>query len=152
MALQIILWPAPAHAAETFPALVVKVYDGDTITAEAEGRGLVKVRLYGIDAPELRQLHGKGSRARLNDLAMGREVIIQAMDIDRYGRTVALVWAKGGRLVNMAMVEAGWAWVYPQYCKDKTVCPALAARQGEAEAARRGLWGGKARPPWEWRG
>lgn len=146
------IFAAPARAAEIFPALVVKVYDGDTFTVEAEDRGVVKVRLYGIDAPEFRQRHGRGARARLRDLIGGRDVMVQVMDTDRYGRLVALVWAKGGRLVNVAMVEAGWAWHYPKYCRDKTICPVMAARQEEARAGRYGLWAREnPKPPWEWR-
>lgn len=54
-----------AHLA--FDAKVIKVSDGDTITA-LQGKQQIKIRLFGIDAPELKQLYGKKSKRFLSNL------------------------------------------------------------------------------------
>jgi len=54
--LLLILAPACAHPAD-FPARVVGVSDGDTLTV-LESRTQTKIRLHGIDAPETGQDYG----------------------------------------------------------------------------------------------
>ena len=46
---------------------VVSIHDGDTITA-LQGKQQIKIRLFGIDAPELKQLYGKKSKRFLSNL------------------------------------------------------------------------------------
>jgi len=53
----------PAAAAEPITGRVVSVHDGDTITVLTDGRQ-VKVRLHGIDAPELGQAYGQAAKRR----------------------------------------------------------------------------------------
>ena len=54
-----------------FPVKVVKISDGDTITV-LNGKEQTKVRLYGIDAPELKQPYGKKSKQFLANLIAGK--------------------------------------------------------------------------------
>ena len=54
-----------AHLA--FDAEVIKISDGDTIVV-LSGKEQTKVRLYGIDAPELKQPYGKKSKQFLSNL------------------------------------------------------------------------------------
>ena len=86
---------------------VERVLDGDTVYL-SDGS---KIRLYGIDAPERRQAYGSKSRDVLATMA-GGSVRIEKMDVDRYGRIVAVVWINGVN-VNRVMVEAGASWWKP---------------------------------------
>lgn len=86
----LILLPLSALAAE-FPARVVAVSDGDTLTVLRDGRSQVKIRLADIDAPENGQDFGSRARQAASELAFGRDVTIREMNHDRYGRTVAEV-------------------------------------------------------------
>lgn len=134
-------WAVQAWA---FTATVECVHDGDTITADA-----ARIRLYGIDAPELAQAGGKASRDYLAALVDGRSVEIIPQDTDAYGRTVAVVRLPEGRDVNAVMVEAGHAWVYAQYCRN---CYVMSLSQAVAKFKGLGLWSGKRPvPPWVWR-
>ena len=118
---------------------VARVADGDTFYCR-DGR---KVRLIGIDTPELAQGRiGDESRralARLLPADAAVRLELDAAPRDRYGRTLAYVW-RGDRLVNEAMVRDGWAVLY-------TVPPnvryarRLERAQQEARARRAGLWG-----------
>ncbi|WP_233249153.1 thermonuclease family protein [Desulfobulbus oligotrophicus] len=128
---------------------VVGVTDGDTLRVVIEGQE-VKIRLYGIDAPESGQAFGKASQQALKQITSGRQISIKVLDRDRYGRLVALVFADGAN-VNEAMVASGFAWAYPQYCK-QSFCNEWGRNQTMAKDNRKGLWqDGTPTPPWDWR-
>lgn len=142
-------FPLSAHA---WPATVLDVYDGDTMTVAPMGdvRVPIKLRLYGIDAPELEQSCGPQSRDHLLSLVRpGENVEVIRMSTDKYGRMVALV-AKG-RVLNADMLEAGQAWAYPAFC-NAPFCKGWKKLEQDAKEARRGLWSRKnPTPPWKWR-
>lgn len=136
-----------AHAAT--PVRVVGVSDGDTIRVVADGQQ-IKIRLHGIDAPERGQAFGTVATKGLRSLLAGRQVSIESMDTDRYGRTVAMVYADCLN-VNEAMVANGWAWVFPKYCT-QVFCNQWRQAEASAKSSKSGLWKGWAPlPPWEYR-
>ncbi len=127
---------------------VVKVADGDTFTLLDNNNQQVRVRLHGIDAPERGQDFGNVSREKLNNLVFGKEVIIEEMDVDRYGRTVAIVFTQDGVCVNEMMLKEGLAWHYKEYDDNED----WAKLEREAKREKRGLWRlSKAVAPWQWR-
>ena len=72
------------------------------------------------------------------------------MDIDRYGRTVADIMVNEKSL-SEELVKAGYAWVYPQYCKTP-VCKKWYQYEAEARAQKIGLWSHpNPIPPWDFR-
>jgi len=144
--LALLLAVAPVCAAPVFSAHVTKVVDGDSLEVKYAGKK-IKLRLWGIDAPEMRQAYGKQARARLAVMVNGRRVEVQAKDIDAYHRLVAVV-SVDGQSVNEEMVRQGAAWVYPHYCREE-ICDTWRNLQDDARLARRGLWANKkAIPPW----
>jgi len=131
---------------DPFDAQVVSVHDGDTITVRTTETS--KIRLYGIDAPELKQPHGQASKHALSEITFGKSVHITPMSKDRYGRIVAKVEADGVD-VNRVMVEQGAAWWYEQYAKYDMP---LSNAQSKAQAEKRGLWADPEQiAPWEFR-
>lgn len=146
----VLLIAVMAGTAWAWPGKVIGVSDGDTITVLRQGNKQVKIRLYGIDAPESSQPHGKASKANLSGMVFGKVVEIEPTDTDRYGRTVGRVIV-GGVDANAKQIEAGYAWLYRQYCKGSR-CSDWAALESRAKASRSGLWADKSpMPPWEWR-
>lgn len=149
----IVSWLIVPVSASAWPGSVLSVHDGDTLTVApcGDAETPVTVRLYGVDAPEENQPGGTASTTFLRSLLpIGAEVEIISFDMDRYGRSVALV-AHDGHTVNGEMVRAGLAWVYPRYCKAK-FCKPWSRRQKEARASGLGLWSEPdSLPPWEWR-
>ena len=124
------------------------VIDGDTLDVAG-----VRVRLWGIDAPESRQTClwaevtypcGQLATQHLRALVGGQEVTCAPRTRDRYGRTVALCRVEALDL-GAAMVRDGWALAFVRYAAD------YLGLEGEARAARRGLWQGTFVAPWEWR-
>ncbi len=125
---------------------VVGVHDGDTVTV-LDGRTTYKIRLDGIDAPELSQAFGKVAKKFASDFAFGKEVLVRVSGVDRYGRYLGEVFV-GSASLNKAIVAEGLAWQYRQYSKD----PELAALESKARSRGIGLWkDAKPVAPWEYR-
>jgi micrococcal nuclease len=128
-------------------AKVERVVDGDTLLLV----GRERVRLIGVDAPEIvhrdraGERGGEEAKAFADELAAGREVELsfdaEAGFVDRYGRTLAYVTLPDGTLLNLEMIRAGWAEAYRQlpYAKKNEF------RRAEREARRQrlGLWAGR---------
>ncbi len=74
----------------------------------------------------------------------------EVMDTDRYGRTVAMIYADK-TLLNEELVKAGLAWVYWKYCHHP-ICVSWENFQLRARFDKRGLWADpNPIPPWEFR-
>ncbi len=127
----------------------VRVADGDTITVMYHDLPL-KIRLYGIDAPERGQDFGRRSKQLLADMVLHETVRVQFMGFDHYNRVIGVVLI-GDKNVNQAMVEYGMAWVFKKYCND----PCLTAWLALEDIARQnavGLWAhASPLPPWDHR-
>lgn len=129
---------------------VVGVSDGDTIKVIHDGKQ-TKIRLYGVDTPEKAQAFGQKAKHLTASLVAGRMVQVEPMTLDRYGRTVGIVYVNG-MLLEAELVKAGMAWVYRRYCKKEPMCSSLKRFESEARQNRIGLWSDpQAQPPWEWR-
>ena len=143
----LLLVSSPAHAAQY---RVVAVADGDTITVEpVQGGDRASVRLQGIDAPEMNQPYGRAARAFVIEAVLHKEVKLTSHRKDKYGRIVALVEIPGVGILQELLLDAGLAWVWPQYCRN---CRAWEAMQRQARRQKKGLWADdKPVEPWEWR-
>lgn len=127
------------------------VSDGDSLNVVKPDGGLETIRLYGVDAPEIKQPFGYQAKRRLAKLVGRKHLEIEPVDTDRYGRTVALVRFRDGTLVNEAIVAEGLAWVYDEYCHQE-LCQRLREAQDAARSERRGLWSeNEPQRPSEWR-
>ncbi|RYY28426.1 MAG: thermonuclease family protein [Sphingomonadales bacterium] len=113
------------------------VVDGDTLMV-----GNQRVRLLGVDAPELKQRCGPPTNATLCGVTAadwlrqrveGRILNCTQIDRDRYDRSVA-VCRLNGVDINEALVLAGWATAYRQYSL------AYVGAETQARTARRGIW------------
>ncbi|WP_028314057.1 thermonuclease family protein [Desulfatibacillum aliphaticivorans] len=139
-----------ASVAWGFEGKVVGVSDGDTIKVLDHGK-MVKIRIYGVDAPEKKQAFGVKAREFTQSLVAGKIVRVEPQDTDRYGRIVGMVYTLDGRCLNEEIVKAGFAWVYNQYCK-QDFCPDWRSFQASAKAGRMGLWADpEPMAPWDYR-
>ncbi|MFC6491117.1 thermonuclease family protein [Nitratireductor sp. GCM10026969] len=122
----------------------VRIADGDSLVIEGE-----RIRLHGIDAPELGQSCrrdeaaydcGRRARQELVWLAERRDVTCRGAERDRYGRLLARCEA-GEQDLGLTMVESGWAIAYGDHFE----------AEAAARRARRGLWAGTFEQPAQWR-
>jgi len=110
------------HPSAREPVDVIRTIDGDTFLArvrQREGRDrVVRVRLRGIDAPELKascqeELDKAEAAARaLRDLLGQGGVIITNLGPDKYGRVLADVATRRTENVSAALLAGGFARSY----------------------------------------
>jgi endonuclease YncB( thermonuclease family) len=142
----------PAHSAQA-TGRVVGLIDGDTLDILTAGFETLRVRLSGIDAPELGQAFGRNAKAALSSLVFARSVAIEWRKRDRYDRLVAKVTLEG-RDIALEMLALGVAWHYTRFESEQPAADRreYADAQIRARVARRGLWADAAPvPPWEYR-
>lgn len=122
---------------------VVRVSDGDTFWVEPAGGGRpVKVRLQGIDAPEICQPWGEQAKRALEALALGQRVRVESVAVDAHGRSLARVLRDDEDLAA-ALVRAGQAWSH----RFRGYPGPYAAEESAARAERRGLFADPAAVP-----
>jgi len=93
---------------------VIKVADGDTVTILTSENKQVKIRLDGIDCPERKQDFGTKAKNFTNSLCYGKVIKVNVKGLDRYGRTLGVVWA-GSVNLNEELLRNGLAWHYKKY-------------------------------------
>jgi micrococcal nuclease len=117
---------------------VTRVIDGDTFETETGE----KVRLVGINAPEISDIFGEEAKQHLIDLIGGKTVDLEAdhisSDRDRYGRLLRYV-ALNNSDVNKQMVLDGYAFAYLKYHFEKEA--EYKEAQITANQNHVGIWG-----------
>jgi endonuclease YncB( thermonuclease family) len=144
-----VLGASPALAT-IFEGEVIRVKDGDSLMLyRPDVKRTSEIRLAGIDAPELAQPWGLQARSALRRKVERRDVRVQVVDRDRYGRLVGRIWV-GPTYVNSYMTLYGHAWAFDRYMKDRQI----RAGQDRARREKRGLWAlppADRLPPATWR-
>jgi len=150
--LTIFLSISVSHATiRTVTGTVTKISDGDTIHITTPEQTKLKVRLYGIDAPETPKInrqsgqvhqpgqpYGEESWKALKYKIMGKQVRLEILDIDKYRRMVCMVWLDD-RNINLEMVREGYAEAFIEYLKPPYREQFLKAER-EAKSTRLGIW------------
>lgn len=146
VAVLVLGWPRIPQAAKTWQGKVVAVEAGDLLDV-MWGRARIKIRLYGVDCPELEQPFGDVARRHTARLVLGRDVRVLDIDSDPYNRTVARVYYRGKSL-GEEILWLGLGW------HDKRVdnTKRYADLERHARRLKKGLWS-KPKPaaPWKWR-
>ncbi|MFT7593539.1 MAG: endonuclease YncB(thermonuclease family) [Paracoccaceae bacterium] len=132
-------------AALSGPTGTIRVIDADTWDVGGQ-----RVRLFGIDAPELAQTCKKPDGAtwacgawateQTHQRYAGHTARCDALDKDRYGRIVARCFV-GGQDAGGALVTAGLAYAYRRYSLD------YVSHHRSAKVAGRGLHASKMQDP-----
>jgi endonuclease YncB( thermonuclease family) len=138
--------PAPAHSLD---AMVMAVYDGDTIVVMSDGHKQT-IRLYGVDCPEKTQDFGRQAAHFTTAAVLGKTITVRDSGTDDYGRRVGMVMY-GGACLNEELIRSGQGWVYRHFC-DRPVCSSWVQLEKSARAGKLGLWAQPHPvPPWKFR-
>ncbi|MXN88780.1 thermonuclease family protein [Pasteurella canis] len=125
-----------AEASHTLHCKVVSISDGDTFNCLLKNNKQLRVRLWGIDAPERNQAFGQKAKQFLGKLIHKKQVKLAVTGYDQYQRTLAEVYTLQGKNINVAIVKAGMAWVYKKY----NAMPIYLQAQHKAKQQNLGLW------------
>ena len=101
----------------------------------------MKIKLWGIDSPEMDQDHGTGAQRNLGAITpSGTRITIHPLTMDQYGQVVGTVGEPGEWSVNFLMVAQGWAYHYQEFSAKGNRCFLEAERL--ARDNRLGVWRG----------
>lgn len=126
----------PKKPSNQWVGVVTHVTDGDTLWVRKAGATEpVKIRIEGVDAPEICQAYGDVSRRALEGRVLHQVVVVQTRRHDGYGRVLARLVLHGDD-VGGWLVAQGHAWS-SAYRRD---AGPYATQQAHAKAARRGLF------------
>ncbi len=143
-------WVATGWAAgspQAWAGRVTHVSDGDTLWVQPARGGLPrKIRLDGVDAPEICQTYGVAARDRLAQQVTGRSVRVMPRRHDDYGRLLARVSLQG-QDVGRWMVRHGHAWSH----RYRHQPGPYAVLEAQARAQHLGLWQFRAEMPRQFR-
>lgn len=128
--------PAVHAASSAWQGTVTHVTDGDTLWVRpSRGDAPHKIRLDGIDAPEICQKFGVNSRDTLATQVMGKLVQVKVRRLDSFGRSLAHV-SVHGQDIGALMVSSGAAWSY-RYRRDPGP---YAHQESQARSQRLGVF------------
>lgn len=119
-------------APERISGRPTRIVDGDTFRF-----GELRVRLAGVDAPEMDTPHGEPARRHLESLVAAGPIRCRDTGGRTHGRIVARCTLADGRDLDAAMVEDGWAVDMPAFTGGRHLW-----RQLRATLDRRGMHAG----------
>lgn len=132
-----------SNAGKGAAARTEKIYDGDTIGAVVDKR-FEKIRLLGIDAPEMEQRPWGGkAKECIEDLLRASALKVSLeYDLerrDKYGRILAYVWTQDGKMLNEELLKKGCAVLFTVPPNVKYV-GRLRSAQKTARDLKAGIW------------
>ena len=143
----LVISASSALAAE-FAGAVTDVLNGDTIEV-MNGSGPMRVRLFGVECPDLNQPFGTTARYFTSTLVLGRQVLVNVFGADAEGRPLGEVALADGTRLNHELLRSGLAWWNRQSAPNND---SLWKLELDARTERRGLWqDSDPIPPWEWK-
>ena len=124
------------QAPHVYEARVTRVFDGDTLWVKPlEGGRYRKLRLNGLDAPEICQTGGRAARDALSARVLQRVVTVNERHRDHYGRALVHLTHQGED-VGAWLVVRGHAWAYRWRYGEGV----YAGEERQARAQKKGLF------------
>jgi micrococcal nuclease len=128
--------------------LVVAVYDGDSLKVRLADGSEQRVRLIGVDTPELTDsreevaLWAHLARRFSFYYLYGKKVRLgyDQTRLDKYGRTLAYVWTEAEKLYNEFIIRRGFGYAYFAFPFRSDYQKLFREAQLEARREKRGFW------------
>ncbi len=144
---------SPAEPTYSPTATVLRAVDGDTVDVRDDVRGRLRIRVLGIDSPELHKpgwtvgCFAQEAADFATQTLSGRRVAIvgdPSQDPrDKYGRTLAFIIRDDGWNYSIEAVRSGMAHPYVYQNNPSRFSPAISAAETAAKTDKLGLWGPK---------
>ncbi|MCX6571080.1 MAG: thermonuclease family protein [Candidatus Aminicenantes bacterium] len=137
-----------APAEEPLRGTVTVVYDGDTVRVRLADRKDERVRLIGVDSPELddareqvRLMAFLAKRFAFTRLFQSTvELLPGPEERDVYGRLLAYIRTTDGEMFNETLVREGYAYAYLKFPFDEAWKTRLKDAESSARRSGKGLW------------
>jgi micrococcal nuclease len=136
---------AATRPQRTEEGIVERVADGDTLTVITPNQTKLRIRMFGIGAPETPkgtkfpgQPYGPEAEAYLKRLVEGKRVRVEVYGVDRYKRLLSTMFIDG-KDINLAMIEAGLAEVYGGPESGNPYKPQYQTAEETARSAKKGM-------------
>ncbi len=135
------------------PVQVMRVIDGDTLEVQMPNDNERRVRVIGIDTPEVShppdqneaECFGHEAAEMTIALTDGQVVRLESDPVageeDRYGRLLAHVWLPDGSLLSRRLLAVGAAREYTYQGQDYLYRNDFRSDESDARAGGQGLWG-----------
>ncbi len=134
-------------AGDALSGKVKSVIDGNTLEIVGENNEIHTIHLAGIDCPELTQEFGGDAKARLEKIALQKNVVISLTGKDRWGNQHATVMLDGKVDIRLELLQEGLAWT-----AERNPLPELESVKELARESGKGLWKQDSpTPPWTYR-
>lgn len=132
----------------TLTGKVIGIKDGDTVVVLDSLNLQTTLRLAEVDCPEKSQPFGTKAKQFTSDQIYRKQIKYVVTDIDRYGRSIAMIYYDDDKYLSAELIKKGLAWHYKRY----SISEELANFENSARLQKVGLWFEK-KPiePWEWR-
>lgn len=136
------------YSQTTLIAKVVGIKDGDTVVVLDSLNNQTTLRLAEIDCPEKSQPFGNKAKQFTSDQIYRKTVKYIITDVDRYGRSIAMIYYDNNKYLSAELIKNGLAWHYKRYSISKE----LAQFESSAKLQKVGLWyDTNPIEPWVWR-
>jgi len=140
--------PASSRLRSSDTGTVVRVADGDTVTLRFPGRVERRVRLIGVDAPEMDDpREDVAYRAFLSKRFAFHHLYLREVRLtydfspqDEHGRILAYLWLSEGELFNELIIREGFAAAFLKYPFRKDYQVGFRAAEALARKEDRGFW------------
>jgi endonuclease YncB( thermonuclease family) len=148
------------NGVSVWEATVDRIIDGDTIVVSP---GDKRIRLWGIDTPELKQIHGKEAKKALDLLLpLGSKVKVFQVGIGKFGRALGILETHNKKNVQKELLSGGHAWYYHKTSgfgdteklrkQSHRFMDSYKKLEKVAKEKKRGLWKQEdPQSPWEYR-
>ncbi|MBS1680283.1 MAG: thermonuclease family protein [Bacteroidetes bacterium] len=136
-----------AFAENQITGKVISVIDGNTVEIIAQDNESYKIRLFGIDCPEMGQEFGEHAKAFLQKMILNKNVNVHIQGKDRWGNNLGVILVDGKTDPRLKLLEAGLAWT-----AERNPITELENLKEKAKEKRKGLWKTpEPTPPWTYR-
>jgi micrococcal nuclease len=135
-------------AQTVYTGKVIAIKDGDTVVVIDSLNTQTTLRLAEVDCPEKNQPFGTKAKQFTSDQVYLKTVKYVVTDIDRYGRSIAMIYYDNNKYLSAEIIRAGMGWHYKKYSKSIE----LAEIEIQAQKEKSGLWiDNNPKSPSEWR-
>lgn len=137
------------HGQSEVEGKVIKVSEGDMIEILTNTHDTLSIKLSNIDCPESGQEYFEEARRFCEKMCLNKKVTFISTGKDAEGTELGRVVLSNKKVLNVELVDAGFAWHYRKGLQFTVDTEALVEKEKTAQTSRKGLWSSEnPQAPW----